>query len=176
MKRTFLLVFLVLLCLIPLFAVETSYFNFGVGVSLSGRSNSVSSMSLEVVYTPFDFHLFNPSLKAWSGASWDGYDSLSFNGVGAGITLEIGRFMKNPLQFTLSNPGPWAPSLSAGVVFFDQYFEDIAALYLQASPFRTLDKDYMFEWFSPFVFIGFGESQQTLWGVSFFKFTPLYHF
>ena len=174
MKRKILLVFLVLLCVAPLFALETSYFNFGVGVGLYGRSDSVSSMLLDVTYVPFDFDYCNPIFKAWTGASWDGHKGFSFDGIGTGITLEIGRFMWNPLQFTLSNPGPWAPSVTAGVVFLHKSL-DAAAFYLEVSPFRTLDKDYMFEWFSPFVLIRFGEMKPALWGVSFFRFTPLYH-
>ena len=67
MKRRLLAVLLVVLCLVPVFA-DASYFNLGVGVSLCGRSDSVSSMTLDVAYVPFDSKLLNPVFKAWSGA------------------------------------------------------------------------------------------------------------
>lgn len=178
MKRRIVIAVLVVVCILPLLA-DSSYFNFGVGVSLSGRSDSVSSMTLDVAYVPFDSKLLNPVFKAWSGASWDGHDSgFSFDGLGLGLCLEIGRFSWNPLQFTLSNPGPWSPSLTAGFVFLHQRMSGIF-LYLEASPFRTMDKDYVFEWFSPFVLLDMQslglEAVNVLWGVTFFRFTPLYH-
>lgn len=179
MKRRVLAVLLVSVCLVPAFA-GASYFNMGFGVSLSGRSDSVSSMSVDVLYVPFDSKLFNPIFKAWLGGSWDGCRSdILFDGYGLGLCLEIGRFSWNPLQFTLSNPGPWSPSLTAGLVFLNQSMGDVS-LYLEASPFRTMDKDYIFEWFSPFVLLDVQSLGQdpirTLWGITFFRFTPLYHF
>ena len=178
MKRRFLAVLLIVLCLVPVFA-DSSYFNLGVGVSLSGRSDSVSSMSLDVSYVPFDSKLLNPVFRAWLGGSWAGWSNgFTFDGYGLGLCLEIGRFSWNPLQFTLSNPGPWVPSLTAGFVFLNESFGDIS-LYLEVSPFRTMDKDYVFEWFSPFVLLDVQSLGQdvvkTLWGVTFFRFTPLYH-
>ena len=178
MKRRIVIAVLVVVCILPMLA-DSSYFNLGVGVSLSGRSDSVSSMTLDVAYVPFDSKLLNPVFKAWSGASWDGHDSgFSFDGLGLGLCLEIGRFSWNPLQFTLSNPGPWSPSLTAGFVFLHQGIGGIS-LYFEASPFRTMDKDYVYEWFSPFVLLDMQSlglaAVNYLWGVTFFRFTPLYH-
>lgn len=175
--RRVLVILLAMVCCGSLFA-SASYFNFGVGVSLSGRSDSVSSMSVDVAYMPFDSRLFNPVFTAWSGASWDGRSKLEFDGIGLGLSLEIGRFMWNPFQFTLSNPGPWSPSVTAGFLFLNRAAGNVV-LYLEASPFRTMDKDYVFEWFSPFVMLDVESLGQApvhaLWGVTFFRFTPLYH-
>lgn len=173
--KVFLITLLLSLCCFSVFATNTSYFNLGVGVAVSGRSDSVTSVALDVTYAPFDFKLFNPFFRTWSSLSFNGKQQILFDGLGIGVSLEIGRFKWNPLQFTLSNPGPWSPKLTAGFVFWNDCLEDSVALYFEASPFRTLDKDYMFEWFSPFVLIGIGGSRQILWGVSFFRFTPMYH-
>ncbi len=165
-----LLIVLLCLCLcFSLFAtgLKTSYFNFGVGLSVSGRSDSVSSVTLDAVYVPFDFSYCNPSLLAWTTASWDGAKSFSFGEFGFGLSLELGRFDFNPLQFTSNNPNPWAPSVTLGLV----YNKEIN-LYVEASIFRVIDKDYMFEWFSPFAVIN---KDYKLWGVTIFKYTPLYH-
>lgn len=178
MKRRFLVLALIVLCLVPAFA-DASYFNMGFGVSLSGRSDSMSCMSFDVSYVPFDSKLLNPVFKAWVGSSWDGWSpDFSFDGYGLGLTLELGRFSWNPLQFTLSNPGPWSPSLTVGFVFLHKGMEDIS-LYFEASPFRTMDRDYIFEWFSPFVLLDVQslghDPVRTLWGVTFIRFTPLFH-
>ncbi len=158
-----------------LFALDTSYFNFGVGISVSGRSDSVSSLSLDAVYIPFDFDYCNPSLLAWGTASWDGAKSVSFKNVGFGLSVEVGRFKFNPLQFTTNNPSLWAPSFTVGLVC-SQLLKDekdmTAKLYVEASIFRVIEKDYMYEWFSPFVLIN---KEYKLWGVTVFRFTPLYH-
>jgi len=172
--KVFLIALLLSLCCFSVFA-STSYFNLGIGVAVAGRSDAVSSLGLDVTYVPFDFKLFNPFFRTWSSLSFNGKNQILFDGLGLGVALEIGRFMWNPLQFTLYNPGPWAPKVTAGLVFWNECISDTVALYLEASPFRTLDKDYMFEWFSPFVLVGLGEEKQTLWGVTFFRFTPLYH-
>ena len=172
-----LLILLLCLCLsFSLFAtgLKTSYFNFGVGLSASGRSDAVSSLGLDVVYVPFDLNYCNPSLLAWAKVSWDGAKSFDVKNFGVGLSLELGRFKFNPLQFASNNPSPWAPSVTVGVVF-NQVFEEAtltSKLYVEASIFRILDKDYMFEWFSPFVMIN---KDCKLWGVTVFRFTPLYH-
>ncbi len=161
---------ILLLCLalsFSLFGLEPAYFNFGVGLSVSGRSDAVSSLSLDAVYVPFDFDYCNPSLLAWTTASWDGTKPLSFGEFGFALSIELGRFDFNPLQFASNNLNPWAPSVTVGLVY-----ERAIKLYVEASIFRVLDKDYILEWFSPFAMIN---KDCKLWGVTIFKYTPLYH-
>lgn len=170
-----LLILLMCLCLgFSVFGLETSYFNFGVGVSVAGRSDAVSSIALDAVYVPFDFNYCNPSLLVWGTASWDGKESFNLFDIGFGLSIEIGRFKFNPLQVASNNPAPWAPSVTVGMVFNQvQEEKDLSPkLYVEASIFRTLDKDYMCEWFSPFVMMN---KDYKLWGITVFRFTPLYH-
>ena len=169
-------IFLCLCLSLSLFAtgLKTSYFNFGVGVSVSGRSDAVSSVSIDATYVPFDFKYGNPALLAWTSASTNGKEGFSFKEVGLGLAIELGRFEFNPLSFVSNNPSPWAPKVTVGVVFNQLEEEEKVSskLYVEASIFRVLEKDYQLEWFSPFVMIN---KTYKAWGVTVFRFTPLYH-
>lgn len=167
---------ILLLCLCLSFSLfaTTSYFNFGVGSSVAGRSDAVSVVSINVVYIPFDFDYCNPYLNLWTSVSWDGKKDFTYEYAGFGLSLELGRFKFNPLQFASNNPCPWTPSVTVGMVYnkLDKEEKLTAKLYVEASIFRISDKDYTYEWFSPFVVIN---KNAKLWGVTVFRFTPLYH-
>lgn len=171
------LILLLCLCLsFSLFATElkTSYFNFGVGTSVAGRSDAVSVVSINAVFIPFDFDYFNPYFDVWTSVSWNGSKDVKYEYAGFGLSLEIGRFNFNPLQFASNNPCPWTPSVTVGMVYNKLNKEEklTPKLYVEASVFRICDKDYTYEWFSPFVIIN---ENTKLWGVTVFRFTPLYH-
>lgn len=172
-----LIVLLLCLCItFSLFAtnLKTSYFNFGVGFSVAGRNDEVSTLALDVSYIPFDFDYCNPFLQFWTCASWDGKKEVKHDNFGFGLTVEIGRFKFNPLQFATNNPSPWTPCLTVGMVYNKLNKEEKLSpkLYFEASLFRVSEKDYTFEWFSPFVIIN---ENTKLWGVTVFRFTPLFH-
>ena len=175
MKKLITLVLCLCLCF-SLFAtgLKTSYFNLGVGLSAAGRSDAVMVWSIDVTYIPFDFYYCNPSLLAWTGASWDGKKEVNFEGAGFGLSIELGRFKFNPLQFTTNNISRWTPSLTLGAMYNKLNKEEQYSLklYAKASVFRVSDKDYIYEWFSPFLLIN---NNTKLWGVTVFRLTPLYH-
>lgn len=175
MKKLLLVLFCFCLSL-SLFAtgLETSYFNFGVGLAVSGRSDATSAVSINATYVPFELNYGNPSLSAWGTASWDGKSAINFNEVGLALSVEIGNFRFNPLSFASNNPTPWAPSVTVGVLYNKVEEEKKASpkLYLEVAIFRIKDKDYTFEWFSPFVLMN---KEHKLWGVTVLRFTPLYH-
>lgn len=174
MKKLITLLLCLCLCFSLFAELKTSYFNLGVGLSASGRSDAVTVWTLETTYIPFDFDYCNPSLRAWTGASWDGKTTVNYEGAGLGVSLELGRFKFNPLQFTTNNVSRWTPSVTAGVLYSKLNQEDKYSLkfYAEASIFRVSDKDFIYEWFSPFMIMN---ENTKLWGVTIFRLTPLYH-
>ncbi|MCR5760454.1 MAG: hypothetical protein K6F82_00390 [Sphaerochaetaceae bacterium] len=164
MKKGISVLLLIILVLFPAVALER--FSYGGGFSLSGTSEAETHLELNAVFKPYSFDYLNPFARIQSGLSLSS-DGLSFSSLKASLNLELFKSMKNPLFFTMSNPGPWSPSLGGGISVENGHIYPYAELSL----FRVLDKDYMYEWF---VFSSTFDEGIRTWSVSILRMTGLY--
>jgi len=143
-------------------------FRFGAGISVSGYSNAHSGVELNAVFRPFSLNVANPFFRLETGLSFGKGDFL-YSGFKAMAGLELFRTMWNPLAFTMINKGPWSPAMSFGVI--TESFSSVEMLF-EFSPFRVLDKDFIYEWFP--VFGVFDGTRFDSWGVYLFRFTSMF--
>jgi hypothetical protein len=165
MKRFVVIAALLLLC----FSLSASakVFRFGYGIGVDGNNAARTEIKLNFTARPFSSNVMNPFVRAEYGVGM-GRGGFGLTNLTAVAGVELFRSMKNPLSFTMANKGPWSPALSAGIT---TDFTD-SKIYAELSPFRVLDKDFIYEWFT--VFAVFDRSGIEKWGVCLLRFTSMF--
>lgn len=164
MKKVLFVFILCFLILSPVLALDR--FSVGTGFSFAGTSEAETSAELSFVFKPFSLSYLNPYIRFQSGLCIFN-EGVRWSGLKASANLELFKSMWNPLSFTMSNPGPWSPSIGGGISVENSRVYP----YGEVSLFRVLDKDYMYEWF---VFSATFESGIREWSVSFLRMTALF--
>ncbi|MCF0237862.1 MAG: hypothetical protein HUK24_04610 [Sphaerochaetaceae bacterium] len=163
MKKVLLVLTFLLVSVFSLFAVKLAMFNNGMGIGYYGQSNDSWEAVIDLKLIPFDFDYLNPSINTEFAFDFRGNPKS----VSLGLGIELFRTMNNPLGIFISNPSPWAPEISFSYIYGDEQ-----SLRIKFSLLRTLDRDFIYQWLTPF--IQFSEKGTVLWGIEFIHMTPLF--
>lgn len=169
MKKNLTILLFVFIFIFKLTAVQMPY-SLGYELGITGisdkQNNGKSGVVFGLVYTPFDFQVMNPSLKAETVLAWNKTD-IGFQDYRLIVNVDLVRTINHPFGFLWSNPFAWCPSIGVGI----QKNSDNRVLgYLSLSPLKFMDKDFIYEWFSPFVVLSPTVEQ---WGIVLLSFSSL---
>lgn len=154
--------------------------SFGYGLSAIGQSGlthpeeTMGGLGISLSYAPFSVDWFEPSLQAEVsvGVTQSGF---SFRSIRASLGFDVFRTLRHPFQIMTNNPSMWSISLAAGVQFEFDRIGEYPKLYLSCTPIKLKDKDFWYEWFSPYMTLDFSSGRTVIdsWGVVLFRFSFL---
>ena len=174
-------VLLLLVVIVQPLPAAVSTRSLGFGLSAVGQSGLVhpdetmGGLGVSLSYAPFSIPWFEPSLQAevTAGVTNAGF---SFRSVRAGLGFDIFRTLHHPFQTMTTNPSMWSVSLNVGVQFEFDRIGEYPKLYLSCTPLKLKDKDFWYEWCSPYMTLDFSTGKTVIdsWGLVLFRFTFLF--
>jgi hypothetical protein len=133
------------------------------------ESASGSGAELSLVYEPFLWKAMNPSLVLSATAGKTFADEFAIPSVGIGVSVDLFRTLHHPFRFVEHNPIAWDPSVSASLQWSPQ--RDKSLITFAASPFKLSQKDFWYEFLSPFVSYDLHEGTVDSWGFDVIRYT-----
>ena len=162
---------LLLLCLLMPLSARTLGYGLGYyAQAVTGderRTNSGAEVSL--AYEPFLFTFCNPALVVSTafGKDLDGNRMVPY--IQAALSMDIFRTLHHPFSLVAHNPIAWDPSVSIGYQWVPD--ADQQLLYLSASPLKMSQKDFWYEFFSPFASMDISTGKIESWGFDLIRYT-----
>lgn len=152
--------------------------SLGYGVSFYGQTIvedvdlTTSGVEFSLVYKPYSFKYFNPSLVARTafGTEADGAYRIPY--VQMGLSVDLLRTINHKFNFLSSNVVAYTPALM-GSVHFDPR-RDRTLFSLGFSPFKLSQKDFWYEFFSGFVTYDLKTGEMDTWGINLVRYTYLF--
>lgn len=143
--------------------------HFAVDVGLSGRNDNSIAINAGVGLNPYFFDCLNPSIFATSNFNFYKDQSTKIS-LSLGVRVDLAYILKHPFKFATANVAAWTPSVSAAVV------SDFRShrLNLEASLFRLMEKDAIYEYLVPSVLVNIKTKTIESYSVSIFRFTGLF--
>jgi len=172
MKRIILL-FVLMAYMTPVFANSIGY---GTGFYAQtvetpvAQSNSGGEFSL--VYVPKLLPYCNPSLQVKVAVGTDQDQMWLVPYVKVGIGLDLVRTINHPFNYFTHNVTAYSPSVG----FFYQFDPQRGRSFLSIDiiPFKLMQKDFWYEFFSPFVSYDLSTGRLDNWGVNLVRYTFLF--
>jgi len=159
--KKIILILLIILCFTFSILAYTFPNNGGFGLSFSGTSENSQLFSLTVTQKLSNWNFLTPSVETEAFLTLND-SGFHFGGVKIALSVDL-FYVKNSLLpgFAL-NPTLWVPAIKVGYLLNKSYLFNI-----EISTFRFMEKDYIYEWFVPFVNID--ENGIKNWGVTFIR-------
>ncbi len=173
MKRSLFLILLTSLLITPLSARSVGY---GVGfygqVVASDASLTTTGSEFSLVFQPAQFSVFNPSLlvKLPLGLDEVGSVLLPYGEIGLGIDLF--KLLDHPFNFWSQNIIAYTPMVSLSYQY--DFRRNLSLASIGFSPFKLSQKDFWYEFFSPFVTYDLSTGSLDNWGVNLIRYTYLF--
>jgi hypothetical protein len=168
--KKILLSLLLLGLLMPLSAKTLGYgFGYYAQTVTQDVSETSSGIELSFAYEPFLFQFCNPSLVVATavGGNLDGEATLAY--AQAFLSLDVFRTLSHPFSFVATNPIAWDPSIGVGYQWVPASRQHL--LTLSASPLKLTQKDFWYEFFSPFVSFDVSNGNIENWGFNLIRYT-----
>jgi len=155
----------------PLFSVSLGY---GVGyvgetTFANASGDATSGAELTFVYKPWNSVVFNPALVGGTSVGSDGNGNLAVPYIRVGCTFDVLRTFHHPFAFTSPNVIAYTPSINVSYLYDPDGHQSL--LMLEASPFKLSDKDFWYEFFSPYVSIDPIAKSLETWGINLIRYT-----
>ncbi len=154
--------------------------SFGFGLSAIGQkgvlypAETFGGMGINVSYAPFHVDWFEPSLnvEVTVGGNQNG---AAFGSVRTSLGLDLFRTLHHPFGLLTTNDSLWSVGVNVGFQYEFARLEPAPLLYLSCTLIRLKDKDYWYEWVSPFMTLDCTGSDVQIdsWGIVLFRFTYL---
>jgi len=173
MRRNVIFVLLLLLTLSPLAAKS-----FGYGLGMYGQSvlhdegASSSGVELSLVYQPWLLPIGNPSLQLKGSMGSDMSGSLVFPYVEFGLSLDLFRIVKHPINFFANNIVAYDPALSIAYQYDTQDSSHLMSVGF--SPFKLSQKDFWYEFFAFYVALDLEAKKVANWGINLVRYTYIF--
>ena len=164
--KKFFLILLILVASLSLFAFDFPY-DSGFGFEFSGKSDNSQLFGISIYHKIVDWSFLVPGVEINVDLSASA-EGINFGGVRFSGMIDLFYLENTLFSFVSINPTLWSPSVKVGF-FWDEKFYTTCTL--EVAVFRFLEKDFVYEWFSPFV--NFAEGGVTSWGLNFCRFTYL---
>lgn len=131
------------------------------------RASSGAEFSL--VYKPFLLPFLNPSLQVKNavGTEMDGEWVAPYWEVG--VSVDLIRIIDHPFNFLAHNIIAYTPSVSVAYQYDPRRNLSLASVGF--SPFKLSQKDFWYEFFSPFLTYDLGSGELDSWGVNLVRYT-----
>lgn len=166
-----LLVSLILLMLCSSLFART----LGYGVGFYGQNveaepeRASSGAEISLVYKPLLLPYLNPSLhvKNSVGTEMDGEWVAPYWEVG--VSVDLIRIINHPFNFLAHNIIAYTPSVSVAYQYDPRRGRSLASVGF--SPFKLSQKDFWYEFFSPFLTYDLSSGMLDSWGVNLVRYT-----
>jgi len=164
--KKYILILLILVATFSLAAYDFPY-DSGYGVEFSGKSDSSQLFGLSVYHKIMDFNFLSPGVEINLDLSASS-EGIKFGGIRFSGMIDLFYLDNQVFSFVSANPTLWSPSVKVGFFWNSKFYPTCT---LEVAPLRFLEKDFVYEWFSPF--INFDENGVSSWGLTFCRFTYL---
>lgn len=162
--KKYILILLILVITFSLAAYDFPY-DSGFGFEFSGKSDSTQLVGISTYHKIMDCPFFSPGVEINVDLSASS-KGIKFGGVRFLAMFDL-FYLENKVFSSISiNPTLWSPSIKVGFFWNDEFYPNFT---LEVAAFRFLEKDFVYEWFSPFV--NFNEDGINSWGLTFCRFT-----
>jgi len=149
--------------------------SLGYGVGFYGQNveaepaRASSGAEFSLVYKPFLLPFLNPSLQVknavgtemggeWVAPYWE-----------VGVSVDLIRIIDHPFNFLAHNIIAYTPSVSVAYQYDPRRNLSLASVGF--SPFKLSQKDFWYEFFSPFLTYDLGSGELDSWGVNLVRYT-----
>jgi hypothetical protein len=162
---------LLLLCLLMPLPAKT--LGYGLGYYAQTVTQDVqetsSGIELSLAYEPFLFQFCNPSLVVATavGSNLDGDSTFAY--VHSFLSIDVFRTLSHPFSFATINLVAWDPSIGIGYQWVPSSKQHL--LTLSASPLKLTQKDFWYEFFSPFISYDLSNGNVENWGFNLIRYT-----
>jgi len=159
--------FLISLILVATFSISAIDFPYdsGYGFEFSGKSDSSQLVGMSIYHKIGDLSFLSPGVEINADLSVSS-KGIKFGGIRLSGMLDLFYLENKVFSFISTNPTLWSPSVKVGVFWDYQFYSTVT---LEVAVFRFLEKDFIYEWFSPFV--NFDDNGVNSWGLTFCRFT-----
>ncbi|AEV30493.1 hypothetical protein SpiGrapes_2736 [Sphaerochaeta pleomorpha str. Grapes] len=164
------LIVLLLFLFMPLSARTLAYgLGYYAQTVTEDEQRTNSGLEVSFVYEPFLFTVCNPALvvSAAYGKNINGNRGVPY--IQAALSIDIFRTLHHPFSLIAHNPIAWDPSVSVGYQWVPEAEQQL--LYLSASPLKMSQKDFWYEFFSPFVSLDVSTKKIENWGFNLIRYT-----
>jgi len=165
MKKIF-LILIVLVAFFSLFAYDFPY-DSGFGFEFSGKSDSSQLFGISIYHKILDWGFLVPGVEINVDLSASA-EGVKFGGIRFSGMIDLFYLENSLFSFVSNNPTLWSPGVKVGFFWNEKFYPTFT---LEAAVFRFLEKDFVYEWFSPFINIT--NVGVTSWGLTFCRFTYL---
>ncbi|MGE4453905.1 MAG: hypothetical protein AB7D92_05175 [Sphaerochaeta sp.] len=171
MKRyVLLLALMTLFAATPLTARSVGY-GFGYyGEELTDSSARLSSgVEISLVYRPLLLSYGNPALVGKVALGTDQDKAWLVPYVQAGVSFELCRITDHPFNFIGNNVVAYSPSV--GISYQYDPERELGTLTMEASVFKLSQKDFWYEFLTPFITLRLDDASLDGWGLNLVRYT-----
>ncbi len=169
-KSTILLILLILLVSTPLMARSFGYgFGYYGEEVVDGPERLSSGMEVSLAYRPWLLKYGNPSLLGKIALGTDQDKEWIVPYLQAGLNIELVRTTQHPFNFIAHNVVAYTPAVG----FFYQLdpAREVSTFTVEASLLKLSQKDFWYEFLSPFISFNMEKGVVDSWGVNLVRYT-----
>ncbi|WP_320127785.1 hypothetical protein [uncultured Sphaerochaeta sp.] len=161
----------ILFCLaLPLSAQSLGYgLGYYAETVVDAPQATNGGVELSFAYEPYLWKFCNPSLVLSTAFGKNLDQEFLVPYVNVAVSVDLFRTLSHPFGFVAHNPIAWDPSVAIGYQWENNNDEHL--LVLSASPFKLTQKDFWFEFLSPFATVSLSDQEVRTWGFNLIRYT-----
>ena len=173
MKKFGIVIVILLGLVLPLEARSLGYSVGFYGQSGFADENQASSgVELSLVYQPWSRPIANPSVFVRGSFGTDMAGLFVVPYYEMGVSVDVFRTINHPFNFLANNIVAFNPAVS--LAYHWKPGQEGHYVSFGISPFKISEKDFWYEFFSPFVSLDLDTRTVDSWGINLVRYTYLY--
>ncbi|MDN5333091.1 MAG: hypothetical protein PWP59_353 [Sphaerochaeta sp.] len=166
-----------ILCMLLLFLLSTPLLSRSLGYGLGyygeeimdGPERVSSGVEVSLAYQPWLLEYGNPSLVGKVAFGTDQDKEWIIPYLQAGLNIDLVRTMNHPFNVIAHNVIAYTPAI--GLFYQMDPMRESSSFTVEMSPLKLSQKDFWYEFFSPFISFNLDEGVVDSWGITLVRYT-----